>query len=320
MNKSDYIWDYRNPYEWMKRVKKSAFPPMIIQVAITGGFQGKESNPNLPETAEEQADAVYAAYKAGASAVHVHARDPENYAKPSSSAEHFSIVNGLIRERCPDIIINNTTGGNPSMSAEERMGCLFAENKPDIASLNPGPFMVNYTQPGRPDTLPHPCEPEARDIASPITYGEVFNFAEVMNEKGIKPEIELFHPGQYWVIQDLIKRKLITPPFIIQLVMGFQTGTFPTPWNVLSLIQDLPEDSVFIVPGVGVFEVTMNGMGIILGGHIRVGLEDNLYYSRGRLAKSNAELVERAVRMGKEFNRTIATPAQAREMLGVDPI
>jgi 3-keto-5-aminohexanoate cleavage enzyme len=319
MQRSDYIWDYRNPYEWMARVKKSSFPPMIIQVAITGGFHGKEGNPNLPETPEEQADAVYEAYKAGASVVHIHARDPENYAVTTGNPEDYSRINRMVRDRCPDIVINNSTGGGPTLSAEQRMAGLFADPLPDMASLNPGPFMVNFTQPERPAPLPHPREPREIDIAMPITYGEVHTFAERMKEVGIRPEIELFQPGQYWVVNDLIKKGKIDPPYVIQFVMGFQTSIYPTPHNVLSLMQELPPDSVFIIPGVGAFELPMNMMSMILGGHVRVGLEDNLYYRRGEPAKSSAQLVERAKRMGEDMNREIATTAQAREMLGLPP-
>lgn len=317
MTKNQYIWDYRDPYEWMERVKKSTFPPMIIQVAITGGFHGKESNPNIPETAEEQADQVYEAYKAGASVVHVHARDRDANGQMTKNPEDYSRINRLIRDRCPDIIVNNTTGGSPTSKPEQRMACLFAEEKPDIASLNPGPFMIYYQRPERPDSIPHPQPAALVNATVPITYGEVFDFATKMKERGIKPEVELFHPGHFWVIRELIKRGLLTPPYVIQLVMGFQTSSFPTPWNVLNTINELPPDSLFLIPGVGAYQVPMSMMAILMGGHVRVGLEDNYYYRRGELAKSNAQLVERAVRMGHEMNREIATVAQAREMLGL---
>jgi 3-keto-5-aminohexanoate cleavage enzyme len=110
MTEACHLWDYTSSYEWMERVKKNSFPPMIIQVALTGGFHGEESNPNLPESAEEQADAAYAAYKAGTSVVPVHARDSRNHAQVTSTPEDYSRVNRMIRERCPDIVINNTTG------------------------------------------------------------------------------------------------------------------------------------------------------------------------------------------------------------------
>jgi 3-keto-5-aminohexanoate cleavage enzyme len=320
MTNEQFMWDYRSPYEWMERVKKSEFPPMIVEVAITGGFHGKEANPNLPETAEEQADAVYAAYRAGASIVHVHARGVGNHAQTTSTPEDYSRVNRMIRERCPDIVINNTTGGGPTLSTEERMAGLFADPKPDLASLNPGPFMLRYTQRERPEPLMHARKAREVDIAMPITYGEVDKMADTMRMKGIKPEIELFHPGHYWVINELIKNKKIDPPYVIQFVMGFPTSIYPTPQNVLRLIDELPLQSIFLIPGVGSFQLPMSAMAMVMGGHVRVGLEDNLFYRRGELAKSNAQLVERAVRMGRDLNREIATPAQTREMLGLPQV
>ena len=134
MKKKDYMWDYRNPYEWMDRTMRGTLPPMIITCAITGGVQGKEYNENLPETAEEQADQVYEAYKAGAVSVHVHARVPDNLSLTTSNPEDYSRVNRLIRERCPDIIINNTTGGGPWLTTEQRMCCLLADPPPDMVS------------------------------------------------------------------------------------------------------------------------------------------------------------------------------------------
>ena len=140
MKPEEYIWDYRNPYLWMDRVMRSAFPPMIITCAITGGVQGKESNEYLPESAEEQADAVYEAYKAGAVSVHMHARDPNNLALTTKNPEDYSRINKLIRERCPDIIINNTTGGGPWLSTEERMCCLFADPEAGYGQPQPRPL------------------------------------------------------------------------------------------------------------------------------------------------------------------------------------
>lgn len=317
MKPEDYIWDYRNPYLWMDRVIRSAFPPMIITCAITGGVQGKESNMNLPETAEEQADQVYEAYKAGAVSVHVHARNPENLALTTNSPDHYSVVNKLIRERCPDIIINNTTGGGPWLSTEERMCCLFADPAPDMASLNLGPFMLKVPIKERKDPVPHPRDAMMFDACIPASYADVNLYAKTMKEKGIKPEIELYHPGQYWVLQDLIREGNVDPPYMVQYVMGFQTSSYPTPANVVSLVNELPPQSMFALIGVGPFQIPMNVMGIILGGHVRVGMEDNLYYKKGEKLKSNAQLVERVKKLAEEMNREVATVAQAREMLGL---
>jgi 3-keto-5-aminohexanoate cleavage enzyme len=317
MKPEEYIWDYRNPYLWMDRVIRSAFPPMIITCAITGGVQGKESNEFLPESAEEQADAVYEAHKAGAVSVHLHARDPNNLALTTKDPADYSKINKLIRERCPDIIINNTTGGGPWLSTEERMCCLFADPKPDMASLNLGPFVLKVPLKDRKEPLKHPRAGFMFDACIPASYADVNLYAKTMKEKGIKPEVELYHPGQYHVLQDLIRGGNIEGPYMIQYVMGFQTSSYPTPANVIGMINELPPNSMFALIGVGPFQIPMNVFSIILGGHVRVGMEDNLYYRKGEKLKKNAQLVERIVRIAKEMNREVATVAQAREMLGL---
>jgi 3-keto-5-aminohexanoate cleavage enzyme len=138
-----------------------------------------------------------------------------------------------------------------------------------------------------------------------------------MKEHGNKPEMELYHPGMFWVFNDLVSQGLLDPPYDFQFVMGFQTSSFPTPANLLGLINELPPESMFFAIGVGPYQLPMTTLSIMLGGHVRVGMEDNLYYARGRKVKDNAELVARTVRIAKELNREIATPAEAREMLGI---
>ena len=317
MKKEDYMWDYRDHYAWMDKVRQHSFPPMMITCAITGGVQGKELNENLPETFEEQADAVYEAYKAGAVSVHLHARDPNNQSMTTNNPEHYGEINRLIRERCPDIIINNTTGGGPWLSTEERMCCLFADPAPDMASLNLGPFMLKMPLKDRKAPLPHPRDGFMFDQCIPATYADVNLYAKTMKEKGIKPEVELYHSGQYWVLMDLIKEGNIDAPYMIQFVMGFQTSSFPTPANAISLINELPPQSMFSLIGVGHYEIPMNVFSIIMGGHVRVGMEDNLYYRKGERLKSNAQLVTRIKHIAEEMNREVATVAQAREMLGI---
>jgi 3-keto-5-aminohexanoate cleavage enzyme len=317
MKTEDYIWDYRNPHEWMQRVMGATFPPMIITCAITGGVQGKEININLPETAEEQADSIYEAYKAGAVSVHIHARIPDNQSMTTSKAEDYSRINRLIRERCPDIIINNTTGGGPWLTTEQRMCCLFADPAPDMASLNLGPFVMKMKAKDRKPPIPNPRDGFLFDACIPASYADINLYAKTMKEKGIRPELELYHPGQYWVLNDLIREGNIEPPYMVQYVMGFQTSSFPTPANVLSLINELPQNSMFALIGVGPFQLPMTVMGILLGSHVRVGMEDNMYYRKREPVKSNAQLVARIKRIAEEMNRPIATVAQAREMLGL---
>ncbi|MEW6262644.1 MAG: 3-keto-5-aminohexanoate cleavage protein [Thermodesulfobacteriota bacterium] len=315
---SGYIWDYRDPYEWMNRVGRSSLPPLMICVAVSGGVQGKEANPNLPETPEELAESTAEAYRAGASLVHVHARDPEKLYNSAGSAEQYRLVNGLIREKCPDIVINNTTGGTWGMSVEERLSCLDA--RPEMATLNLGPDMFKMTIKARAAPLPHPRPEQRLDGCMSNTYGEVAAFARAMKERGIKPEMEMYQPGHAWVVHDIISQGLADPPYLIQFVLGYQTSSYATPANLLGLINELPPHSIFQVAGLGPYQLPMTVMGIILGGHVRVGMEDNVYLAKGRLLKSNAEMVVRIARVARDLNREIATPKQAREMLGLSPV
>jgi 3-keto-5-aminohexanoate cleavage enzyme len=277
--------------------------------------QGKEAHENLPETPEEQAEQTYEAYKAGASAVHVHARNPEVWWMTSANPDDYLKINTLIREKCPDIIINNTTGGGPELSTEQRMASIYAN--PELCSLNLGPFVLKVPMKERTEQFPHPRPEMVYDRCIPASYADISLYAQTMKEKGIKPEMELYHPGQYWVFNDLLSQGLLDPPYYFQYVMGFQTSSFPTFGNLLGLVNELPPESIFSAIGVGPFQLPMNTLSIMLGGHVRVGMEDNLYYARGRKLKDNAESVARIVRIAKELNREIATPAQAREMLGI---
>ncbi len=155
------------------------------------------------------------------------------------------------------------------------------------------------------------------DRCIPNSYADMNLYAQTMKEKGIKPEMELYHPGMYWVFNDLVSNGLLDPPYDFQFVMGFQTSSFPTPSNLISLVNELPPQSIWFAIGVGPFQLPMNTMAIMMGGHVRTGMEDNLYYARGRKVADNGELVARVARIAKELNREVATPAQAREMLGI---
>lgn len=315
MQGHEQVWEYRNPYQWMERIRTSSLPPLIICCAITGGVQGKESNENLPETPEEQAEQTYEAYQAGATIVHVHARNPEKWYSCSGDAEQYRLVNGMIRERCPDIIINNTTGGEFGMTPEQRAAVLDAN--PEMASLNSGTDIADMVLKERKAPLPHPRPEVHIEGCTPVDYAEVKFFARAMKERGIKPELEMWHPGSFWIIDELIKEDLIDPPYFFQFVMGYQTAVYATPDSLMWFVNQLPENSVFGTAGMAAFQLPMAAMSVILGGHVRVGMEDNVYRSRGQLLKSNAEAVERIARVARDLNREIATPAQAREILGL---
>jgi 3-keto-5-aminohexanoate cleavage enzyme len=312
VKKLEYLWNYANSYEFMERTQ-NGLPPVIICLACNGGVQGKEYNENLPETVDEIADSIYEAYKAGASMVHIHARDPQNLASCARTTEIWYETNKKVRERCPDIIINNTTGGGLDMTMEERLSCLDAG--PEVASLNLVPDMSKFKMKARKPPLPHPHPPIEYDDCIPFSYKLVTRFATEMKKRSIKPELETYHTGGAWVIRDLIEQDLIKRPFWIQTVLGYQTSSFPTVDNVVGILRELPEGSLWLCSGIGIFQLPMTTLAILMGGHTRVGMEDNIYYRRGEKLKSNAQVVERTVRIAHELNRNIATPAQAREML-----
>ncbi len=316
--KEDGALDTRNfadSYQWLELMRGDGLGPLIVTCAVNGGVQGKEANPAIPETAEEIAQAAHDAYNAGAAAVHVHGRDPGNLANTTMDPDVMLEINAAIRERCPDLIINNTTGGGPTTTMEDRFDGLRA--RPELASLNMGPDMSRFTIRARPESVGHSHDGFVYDDCIPFTYGIIGRLAKLMLELAVKPELEIYQPGQYWVTQFLIDEGLLEPPYLHQFVMGYQTSSYPTPENLLGLVRELPSGSVFSVCGIGQYQLPMTTLSILLGGHIRVGLEDNIYYSRGRKLAGNGEAVERAVRIASELNREIASPAQAREILGI---
>lgn len=313
MTRFPYLWRYADTYQYLERVGK--MPPVIICCACNGGVQGKEANEALPETADEIADSVFGAWRAGASMVHVHARHPENHTRPAVTTGQWLEVNRKIRERCPDIIINNTTGGGPDMTMEERLQCLPA--RPEVASLNLTPDMSKFRIAARRPPLPFPREEILYDECLPFSYKLVSRFASEMKQWGVKPEMETYHSGGPWVMHDLIRQGLVEPPYWVQTVMGYQTSSYPTFENVLALVREFPENTLWLTSGIGPHQLPMTTFALLLGGHVRVGLEDNVYYRRGQKALGNAQLVERAARLAHELGREVATPAQAREMLGL---
>ncbi len=310
---AEHGWRYADAYEYIERVGR--MPAAIVCCACNGGVQGKESNAALPESADEVADSVFAAYKAGAAMVHVHARQPAAPTRAAVTTEVWLDVNRKIRERCPDIIINNTTGGGPGMTMDERLQCLAA--RPEVASLNLTPDMSKFRLKARPSTLPDPHPEIVYDDCIPFSYKLVSQFAAAMKQWGVKPELETYHTGGTWVMRDLIAQGLVDAPYWIQTVMGYQTSSLPTVDNVIQLLREFPVGAIWLCSGVGPHQLPMTTLALLLGGHVRVGLEDNVCYRRGQLAESNAQLVARAVRLAAELNREVATPAQARAMLGL---
>jgi 3-keto-5-aminohexanoate cleavage enzyme len=309
-------WDYGSPREYLRLHEKFEMPPLIISCAITGGWQGKEANPNMPETPEEQAKAAFGAYEAGASVVHIHARDPKKgYAEPIGDKDIYHDINKRVRELCPDIIINNTTGGGPNMSIEDRLQAAYA--KPEMCSLNMGTLTMRGVNKARKPPLTGRDQDEHIESVFKNTYSDTERFAKSMLELNIKPEMETFNDGNWYLIQNLIDKQLLKPPYWVCLVLGMQGATQPTPWHLLNQTTFAPPDTMFNIIGIGVHQVPLTTLAMILGMHVRVGMEDNVYYARGAKVESNAQLVERAARIAKELNRPVATPTEAREMFGI---
>ena len=271
---------------------------LIITAALTGGIHGKEANPALPEQPDEIIRDAVRCHEAGAAVVHLHARDRAG--KGVADARIFREMNEGIRARC-GVIIQNTTGG-PGLPIVERITSLDAA--PEMASLNMGSVVFFH---------------EGRELPFINLRSEIEAFAAAMLERGIKPEMEVYNPTMFGEVDNLIKRGLLSKPYYINFVMGVGgMGGFPgTMKNLAMMIDTLPAGAVFNVSGIGRAQLPMNTMAILAGGHARTGLEDCVMYGRGEPAKSNAQLVERVARLARELGREIATPDEARSILGM---
>lgn len=305
----------------MNRYGLSKMPPLIISCAITGAMQGKEANPNLPETVEEQVQSTYDAYNAGASMVHIHARDPKNTGVMSSDYRDYIEVNRGIREKCPDIIINNTcVGAHRCDSAAEYMGPSGFHSlgaSPEVASLDISPCSTRMVKKARPD-IPGREKDEVWNWQIMISPDEMVEAAKKMIADGAKPEFEIFGIDHVRYIDYITKNTPeLQDPYWVSLIVGGANGVFPTAENLVLAGRMLPDNSILNIIGIGSCQNAITTMAICMGYNIRVGLEDNIYYGAHELATSNAQLVERAVKIATLLGRPIATPAQAREMLGL---
>lgn len=289
---------------------------VILTVAPTGGMATKEQHPHLPVTPEEIADDVHACYEAGASIVAVHARRPDGLA--TCDPEVYTRINRLIRERC-DIILNNSTGGGihgdmprdlaygmKELSWDERIRGMDGEGA-EMVTLDA--HTVTVTAPTGEEYLVTTTPSRSRWLA------------EQYRERGIKPEWEVFSLPH--ILQDptrLIAEGLDTDPPYVNIVLGadrgFQGALPYTPKVLQMLVEHLPPNAVFCVSGIGPAQLPATTHALLLGGHVRVGLEDNLMYARG-VPATNLMQVERAVRIIRELGMEPATASEARTMLGL---
>ncbi len=273
---------------------------VIITVAQTGALVTKKMNPGLPEQPDEIAESAYACYQEGAAVVHIHARDKDG--STTGSKEVFQEIHNKIRAKC-NIVIQDSTGGGPNLTLEQRVECIHA--KPEMASLNMGSLMRVS---GQYKGVPFSNMPE-----------EIEHYVTQFRQMGIKPEMEVYSHSMLRDVENLIKKGLVEKPYYINLVLGmmYQGAVEATPKYLSSLLDFLPEDAVFNVTPVGPAQLPLTTMAMILGGCIRVGMEDNIYYRKGELVKNNAQFVARAVRIARELNKEPATPDEARTILGL---
>ncbi|WP_435158279.1 3-keto-5-aminohexanoate cleavage protein [Haladaptatus sp. DFWS20] len=271
---------------------------LVISVAMTGGHQGKEANPNLPEQPEEIAQDLQACEEAGASIAHIHARDTNG--DGTKDVGRFQEIRDAIDDYCDEILVNFTTGGGGIWSREERITpILETDPKPAIATVDLGP--VNFGQ--------------TRTAVNTREQNE--EYAKAMLDAGVKPELELFNPGHIPEMENLIEQDLLEPPYWCTPIFGMQNGMPAHPKNVINFADNLPNESEWQVLALGRHQLPLTTMAITMGGHARVGMEDNIYYRKGELAESNAQLVRRTARIADELERPVAKPAETRELLGL---
>lgn len=271
---------------------------MIITVGVTGSRISRAQTPYIPITPKEIAQSGIEAWAAGASVLHLHVRDPQTQLGTQDRAVFQEVVDRIRSQS--DAILCLTTSGIPgrNLPAEERLQPLSLN--PELVSFDAGTMNMG----------------ENVFLNSP-------EFLRILAEetlaKGIKPELEVFDIGMVYTCLRLQQKGLLKPPLHFQFVLGTQGGMPATLKSLLHLVEIIPRDSTWSVIGIGAGQLPMSVMGLLLNGHVRVGLEDNIHYSKGVLAQSNAQLVERVVRMAKEFGREVASPAEARHILHLPP-
>ena len=270
---------------------------LIITAAICGAEVTKEQNPAVPYTVEEIVREAKSAVEAGAAIVHLHVREDDG--TPTQSKARFKECIEAIYKECPDVIIIPSTGGAVGMTAEERL--QPTELYPEMATLDCG--TCNFGDEVFENTMPM-----MRD------------FGKRMLENGIKPEYECFEMGHLDTVVNMAKKGQVPgAPMQFNFVLGVPGCTPATVPNLCWLVNAIPAGSTWTATGIGRHAFTLAAPAIAMGGHVRVGFEDNLYLERGVLAKSNGELVAKVVRIAKEMGREIASSAEAREILGLKP-
>jgi len=270
---------------------------LIVTAAVVGSRPTKKMNPAVPYSPKEIAASAVECCKAGAAIAHIHVRNPIT-GENELNLDSFKEVLGRIREAC-DMVVNLTTTASHLQGldvGQRRLQPVFL--KPDMCSFDLG--SVNFFD---------------RVFLNPPDWAE--EAAKCMKDSDVKPEIEVFDTGHISQAIDLIQKGLIQSPPYFQICMGVKWGIEATAENLLFMKSKLPAGAVWSVLGVGKVQLSMITLAMILGGHVRVGFEDNIYLKKGVLASSNAQLVEKAVDLAERLGRRVVTPKEARVMLGI---
>ena len=322
----DYTMDIlRDTYTYTNKIWRSglsSFPPAIVTCAITGANGGKETNPNLPETIPEQVESTYEAYKAGAVMVHIHCRNPQNTAEFSMDPELYLELNAKIREKCPDIIINNTAicGRNivPEQGIVTPTKDSLLDTYAEVSSVDISNYFSHIKLPARPG-VPGREQDIVMERGYCISQGDALEACKKLMAHGTKPEFECFQLSDLHYLLWLINNGYTDPfqaPHWLQFV--FTTGSnWPTPEFFSTLVKHVPNHTMLGVIATGAMQFPILTQALIAGAHVRVGMADHVYIGKGRKADSNAQLVEKICRIADELGRPRATCEQARAMLGL---
>lgn len=294
---------------------------VIITCAVTGSIHTPSMSPHLPVTAEEISDAAIGAAEAGAAIIHLHARDPES-GMPDQSVEAYRNILPVIKQRT-NAVLNITTGGSTLMTTDERLGPAL-HYKPEVASLNMGSMNFGlFPMLKRFDSFEHDWEEDylrgSDDRIFRNTFKDIETILTKCADNGTRFEVECYDIGHLYTCRHFADRGLIKPPFFIQSVFGILGGIGQHPEDVMHMKRTADrlfgDDYQWSVLGAGAKQMQIAAQAAMMGGNVRVGLEDSLWLGRGKLAESNAAQVRFAVRMIEDLGLEVATPEEAREML-----
>lgn len=271
---------------------------LIINAAITGMVPMKKDNPHVPVSPEEIAEDARRCVDAGASIIHLHAREPDGSA--TYRKDLYQEILQRVRAACPDVILCVSTSGRVFKSFEQRSAVLEVDDpKPEMASLTLG--SMNFAN---------------QESINPPQM--IQSLAQKMLAHGVVPELECFELGMAEYTEYLIKHEFLKPPFYCNILLGSRGTLKATPFNLTAMVRALPKGTTWAAAGIGSFQFEVNCMAITMGGHVRIGLEDNLWFDRPRgILATNPMLIERIAKVSRAVGREVASPSEAREMIGL---